>query len=233
MHEIDREIIMEWVDRSCCNCGRNIDFYTMIAPFYDGLVGPFLRSARKDIIRSARAEKCRYVLEVACGTGEQAIMLAKEGFEVTGIDLSPAMLGVARAKSPSNIGYFLGNAASMPFRDGSFDCVTISLALHEMESHIRAGVAGEMLRVLAEGGRLILLDYSAPEVWKPAAGLALLGLVERIAGAEHFRNFVRFTRAGGLEKFLGLFPLKIIRSRSYFLGALRLFLAEKEPFREQ
>ncbi len=82
------------------NSRQKVDFYNLVAPFYDILVGPFLRPARKDIVRGAKAEKCRRILDVACGTGEQAIMLAKAGIEVTGIDLSPAMLGVARDKSP-------------------------------------------------------------------------------------------------------------------------------------
>ncbi|MGA2402154.1 MAG: class I SAM-dependent methyltransferase [Syntrophobacteraceae bacterium] len=209
------------------NSRQKIDFYTLVAPFYDILVGPFLRPARKDIRRGAEAEKCRRILDVACGTGEQAIVLAKAGSDVTGIDLSPAMLGVARRKSPPNVAYFLGDAKNLPFGSGSFDCVTISLALHEMAPQTRMEVTGEMLRVLAAGGKLIVFDYAALQNWRHASGLALLGLLERIAGGEHFRNFVRFTRMGGIDHFLKAFPLKVIRSRSYFLGALRLVLSKK------
>ncbi len=209
------------------NSHQKVDFYTLVAPFYDIFVGPFLRPARKDIRRGAEAEKCRRILDVACGTGEQAIALAKAGSDVTGIDLSPAMLGVARRKSSPNVSYFLGNAENLPFDSGSFDCVNISLALHEMAPRTRMKVTGEMLRVLAPGGEFIVFDYAASENWRHASGLALLGLLERIAGAEHFRNFVRFTRMGGIDHFLRAFPLKVIRSRSYFLGALRLVLSKK------
>ncbi len=183
------------------NPPQKVDFYTLVAPFYDILAGPFLRHARQDIVRGAEAEKCRRILDVACGTGEQAIMLAKTGIEVTGIDSSPAMLGVGRRKSHSNAAYLLCNAQNLPFGPGSFDCVTISLALHEMATETRLGTTGEMLRVLTPGGKLIVFDYAAPENWRCTFGLALLGLLEKIAGKEHFKNFVRFTRTGGSTNF--------------------------------
>jgi len=211
------------------NSRQRVDFYTLVAPFYDILVGPFLIPARKGVVRGAGAQKCRRILEVACGTGEQAIMLAKAGIEVTGIDLSPAMLGVARDKSPPNVAYFLGNAEDLPFASGSFDCVTISLALHEMAHETRMRTTGEMLRVLTPDGKLMIFDYTALENWRSAFGLTLLGLVERIAGGEHFRNFVRFIRTGGIDRFLKPFPLQVIGSRNYFLGALRLIILEKRP----
>ena len=148
------------------NSSQRGDFYTAVAPFYDALVGPFLMPARKGVVRGAEAQKCRRILEVACGTGEQAIMLAKAGIEVTGIDLSPAMLGVARGKSPPSVAYFLANAEDLPFGSGSFDCATISLALHEMAHETRMRTMGEMLRVLTADGKLIVFDYAAPENWR-------------------------------------------------------------------
>ncbi len=209
------------------NSRQEVDFYTLVAPFYDILVGPFLRPARKGVVRAAEGQKCRRILDVACGTGEQAIMLAKAGLEVTAIDLSPAMLRVARHKSPPSVSYFLGNAQDLPFSSGSFDCVTISLALHEMAHETRMGATREMLRVLSPGGKLIVFDYAAPQNGRSAFGLTLLGFPERIAGAEHFRNFVRFTRMGGIDQFLKAFPLKVTGGMTYFPGTLRLLVSEK------
>jgi len=210
------------------NPPQKVDFYTLIAPFYDILVGPFLRHARKGVVIGAEAEKCR-ILDVACGTGEQAIMLARAGLDVTGVDHSGAMLKVARGKSPPTVSYVLGNAENLPFEPEAFDCVSVSLSLHEMEYHTRIGVAVEMLRVLAPDGRLIVFDYAAGQNTKFALALGFLGILERIAGAEHFANFVRFTRMGGIGHFLKAFPLRTITTRSYFLGALQLIVAEKSP----
>jgi demethylmenaquinone methyltransferase/2-methoxy-6-polyprenyl-1,4-benzoquinol methylase len=205
-----------------------IDFYTLIAPFYDAFVGPFLRAARKDITREAAAGGCRRVLEVACGTGEQARMFAKEGLAVTGVDLSGAMLGVAAARDRPPVSFVLGNAEKLPFEPESFDCVSVSLALHEMayDSAIRVGL--EMLRVLAPDGRLIVFDHAAGQNVRSALAVGVLGLLERVAGRAHFSNFIRFTRMGGVERFLESFPLKIVAGETYFLGALKLVVARKD-----
>lgn len=209
------------------NGRRKIDLYTMAAPFYDFLTVPFLKAARKGIVQAARAQQCGRILDVACGTGEQARMLARAGFAVNGIDLSPAMLTVARRKSPPAVTYFRGNAENLPFESACFDCATISLALHEMPHEMSKGVAAEILRVLTPGGRLIVFDYAALHNGGSAWGLALLGLAEKMAGAEHFRNFVRFTRSGGIQQFFDSFKLRKINTSSSFMGALQAVTMEK------
>jgi demethylmenaquinone methyltransferase/2-methoxy-6-polyprenyl-1,4-benzoquinol methylase len=206
---------------------NTIDFYTLIAPFYDGLVGPFLRAVRKDICREAKTQGRPRVLDVACGTGQQAIMLSKAGLDVTAVDISGAMIAVAHRKSPPAVSYVLANAGNLPFGPGVFDFATVSLALHEMAHDTRTRVAVEMLRTLAPHGKLAVFDYAAQQHMGFSAGF--LGTLERIAGAEHFRNFVRFTRMGGIYGFLSAFPLKILSTRTYFLGALQLVIAEKRP----
>ncbi|MGC9195630.1 MAG: class I SAM-dependent methyltransferase [Syntrophobacteraceae bacterium] len=204
------------------------DFYAMAAPFYDFLTAPFLKRARTEILRAARIQKCARILDVACGTGEQARMLEKTGFEVNGIDLSPSMLAVARRKSPVAVTYFHANAENMPFQSSCFDCVTISLALHEMEHKMSIAVAGEILRVLSPGGKLIVLDYAGLNNGGSRLGLSLMGLVEKVAGGDHFRNFVRFIRNGGIEQFLDSFQLKTISANGTLLGALKLVILEKK-----
>ncbi len=204
------------------------DLYEIAAPFYDLLTAPFLIAARRCIVRTACAQECRRILDVACGTGELALMLAKAGLEVCGIDLSPAMLSVARRKGPRRIACVHGNGENLPFASGDFDCVTISLALHEMRHEVSRGVVAEILRVLAPGGKLIVFDYASLKSGASGPGLALMGLVEKMAGREHFRNFVRFTRHGGLRQLLEPFGLTMMSSEPFFSGALQCVTLIKE-----
>lgn len=205
-----------------------VDLYDIAAPFYDFFTAPLLKAARGTIVRTAKAHKCRRILDVACGTGELATMLAKAGLEVNAIDLSPAMLAVAGRKSHPRIAFYRGSAENLPYASACFDCVTISLALHEMEPNMRMGAAAEILRVLTPGGKLIVFDYAPLYNGGSALGLALMGLVEKMAGREHFRNFVRFTRSGGIKQLLEPFELTAINSRFSFLRALQVATFEKK-----
>ena len=208
------------------NASRTHDFYSLVAPFYDAGVGPFLRMVRTDICRIAKDLMCRRILDVACGAGEQVVMLAKAGMKATGVDLSPAMLREALKKSPPGVCFFQGDAASLPFAPGTFDCASISLALHEMEPQTGMKVLEQMLKVLSPHGKLIVFDYSITNGFVSGLSLGLLGLIERLAGRRHFKNFVRFARAGAIERFLGQFALRTLACRKYFFGSLGLYILE-------
>jgi hypothetical protein len=96
-----------------------------------------------------------------------------------------------------------------------------------MERKTGLGVMAEILRVLTPGGKLIVFDYAALQNRGSGLGLTLMGLVEKFAGKEHFRNFVRFTRSGGTIKLLEPFPVKTIESKLSFLGAMQIVTLEK------
>ncbi|SHL63620.1 MULTISPECIES: class I SAM-dependent methyltransferase [Streptomyces] len=99
------------------------------------------------------------VLEVAIGSGRN-LEFYPAGISVTGLDLSPEMLELAR-KHAAALGREVelreGEAHAMPFPDGSFDTVVCTLGLCSVPDH-RAVIA-EMYRVLRPGGRLLLLDH--------------------------------------------------------------------------
>jgi ubiquinone/menaquinone biosynthesis C-methylase UbiE len=125
------------------------------------------------------------VLEVAVGTG---LNLAHypAGLRITGIDLSPQMLAVARQRA-AELGVDAtlreGDAQSMPFADESFDTVVCTLALCGIPDD-RAAIA-EMKRVLRPGGRLLLLDHVGSTWWPIWAVQRLVELASVRSAEEH------------------------------------------------
>ncbi len=105
------------------------------------------------------------VLDVACGTGIVARMVAqhtKGQARVVGLDLSPAMLAVARsvsAREGLEIAWHEGSASALPFPDGSFDLVLVQHGLQFFPD--KAAAMGEMSRVLAPGGRAATSTWTA------------------------------------------------------------------------
>jgi SAM-dependent methyltransferase len=83
-------------------------------------------------------------LDVATGTGAVAIRAAAAGAEVTGVDIAPGMLEVARAKAPE-IDFDLGDVQALPYEDGSFDVVSSCLGFIFAPDH--GATAGELARV--------------------------------------------------------------------------------------
>lgn len=105
-------------------------------------------------------------LDVCCGTGDLALALAAAGADVTGLDFSEEMLGVARARlqrkrASTRVELICGDAQKLPFADNTFDAVTIGYGLRNLADW-RRGLA-EMHRVVRPGGRVVVLDFGKPE----------------------------------------------------------------------
>ena len=124
------------------------------------------------------------VLDVACGPGLLACAFAKVARHVTGIDVTPAMLELARAEQQSgglrNITWELGDVPPLPFADHSFSIVTARFALHHLLDPL--AVLKEMRRVCRPGGRIAIAD-SAPSQSKADAFNAM----ERLRDPSHVR----------------------------------------------
>ncbi len=121
-------------------------------------------------------------LDVACGPGILACTLAGHARHVTGIDLTPAMIGQARARQAAlrldNLEWHVGNATALPFDDGSFDRVTTRYSFHHMPDP--AATLAEMKRVCRPGGRIVVID-ATPDAAKQAAYDAM----ERLRDPSH------------------------------------------------
>ena len=100
------------------------------------------------------------VLEVAVGTGRD-LPYYSAGIELTGIDLSPEMLAIARARADEQgITAELreGDAEALPFADATFDTVVCALALCSIPRP--AAAVAEMARVVVPGGSVVLVDHT-------------------------------------------------------------------------
>jgi ubiquinone/menaquinone biosynthesis C-methylase UbiE len=101
-------------------------------------------------------------LDVGCGAGHVAELAAAAGADVTGIDLSPRLVGVAKARAEAggyDIDYSVGDAENLAVADASFDIVSSSFGMIFAPDH--AAAARELARVTRPGGRL---GFSA---WTP------------------------------------------------------------------
>ena len=119
-------------------------------------------------LRAALAEQDAHrhttprLLDLACGTGSflREVKANWPRLHVTGLDLSPHYLAVARRTlaSWSRTRLVEGAAEAMPFADGEFDIITCIYLFHELPPRVRRAVVAEMHRVLRPGGTLILVD---------------------------------------------------------------------------
>ncbi|MFQ5512026.1 MAG: bifunctional demethylmenaquinone methyltransferase/2-methoxy-6-polyprenyl-1,4-benzoquinol methylase UbiE [Candidatus Krumholzibacteriia bacterium] len=153
------------------------EMFTEIARTYD-LLNHVLslnvdRLWRRDLIRLAEAPDDGCVLDACTGTADVAIGFASRlrSGRVFGVDLSAGMLGaghdkLARRNLNGRVRLVESDVLALPFRDGSFDAVTIAFGLRNLPDY-RKGVA-EMARVLRPGGKLAILEFCPP-----AGGLPL------------------------------------------------------------
>lgn len=144
---------------SVTDTARVRDQYDRTAGGYDRKISFFervlFRDGREWVCSRAEGE----ILEIAVGTGRN-LPLYPAGSRITGIELSPAMLEIARRRA-RDLGVRAdlreGDAQALDFADESFDCVVCTLALCTIPDHRRA--IDEMRRVLRPGGRLLLLEH--------------------------------------------------------------------------
>jgi ubiquinone/menaquinone biosynthesis C-methylase UbiE len=120
------------------------------------------RLEKRLIARLAAPRAGQSALDVGTGTGHYAAYLDDLGLRVTGIDASPAMLEVARAR-PSDVAWQEGDAAALPYPADSFDLV-LSVTMLEFVPDPAAALA-EMYRVLRPGGRLVAAVLNARSPW--------------------------------------------------------------------
>ncbi len=95
------------------------------------------------------------VVDLGCGSGVFTNLLQRRGYRCSGVDLSPKMIAIARAKF-SDIEFIEGDIECLPFADASFDGVLLSGVLHHFPDRSRC--AAEVFRILRPAGKFVAFD---------------------------------------------------------------------------
>lgn len=134
-----------------------------------------LEPAARHVVERAAIAPGERVLDVACGTGNAALLAAAAGARVTGLDSAARLIDVARARAAADgadAEFAVGDALALPFADGAFDAVVSVFGVIFVPDPARA--IAEILRVLAPGGRAVL------SAWVPEGAIdAMLGVFGR------------------------------------------------------
>lgn len=121
---------------------------------------------RKRLVKLVAARKPASVLDVATGTADLSISLAKYSKAmITGIDIAEDMIEIGRKKIidrglSKQIGLQVADSENIPFNDFSFDAAIVSFGVRNFE-HLDKGLS-EMFRVLKPGGMIAILEFSRP-----------------------------------------------------------------------
>ena len=145
-----------------------------IAPTYDKLNHILSLSIdkmwRRRVVRKVRRMKPEKIMDLATGTGDLAIKLAKAmpKAKIMGVDLSEKMLAVAAEKVrrkglDDHIALYQGDAENLDVTDGVLDVVTVAFGVRNF-GNLEQGLS-EIMRSLRSGGHIVVLEFSTPRNW--------------------------------------------------------------------
>jgi ubiquinone/menaquinone biosynthesis C-methylase UbiE len=124
------------------------------------------RAFREQLVNLAHLAAGESVLDAGCGTGSLAIAAKGQvgaSGRVVGIDASPAMIARATSKAAKagiDVSFKTAVVEALPFPGAQFDVVLSTLMLHHLPRKVREQCAGEIRRVLALEGRLLVVDFA-------------------------------------------------------------------------
>ena len=140
------------------------------------------RHWKRRVVEVAAVQGGERAVDLACGTGDLAFLLAGRGARVTGLDLTPRMLRLARRRDTNDrLRLVAGDMASLPLADACADLVTAGYGLRNVP--VLEDAVREIFRVLRPGGRFVALDFNRPaNAAVRAAYLAYLAMVGSALG---------------------------------------------------
>jgi ubiquinone/menaquinone biosynthesis C-methylase UbiE len=140
-----------------------------LTPFYDGfawLLGE--GTMKRRLIEQAGIAPGHDVLDLGCGTGTLALMIKRmhPGAEVSGVDIDPKILAIARGKVAAagvDVRLVEGSATAPPLPAASFDRVLTSLMLHHLTTPQKRAALTAARGLLRSGGELHVADWGKPQ----------------------------------------------------------------------
>lgn len=185
------------------------NMFDEVAPTYDflnhllslGIDTHWRVAAAKRARKQVEGERKPKILDVATGTGDLAALMAKiPNAKVTGYDLSPEMLVIARQKYP-NIKFLEGFAEKMPFTNNSFHVVSAGFGVRNFED-LTQGMR-EFRRVLKPGGRTYIIEPMIPRnpVMKKLYLIYFKNVLPKIAGMLSKSTFAYDYLPNSVEQF--------------------------------
>jgi len=172
------------------HAGRVREMFATIAGRYD-LLNHLLslnidKKWRRLVVNRVRAKivaRESLILDVACGTGDLSLMLFEiDGARVVGTDFCRPMLSIAAEKVPAGVRLIEGDALSLPFKDATFDAVTIAFGLRNLAG-VESGLK-ELRRILKPNGWVAVLEFSRPSnaLLRPLFGLYFRKILPLLGG---------------------------------------------------
>ncbi len=148
----------EQVTKMFDNVSKEYDFLNRVLTFGLDI------SWRKKVVKIVAKNNSKNILDIATGTGDLAINLAKiKTAKITGLDISKGMLDIAKAKVKKknlSVELILGDSENLPFADATFDAITVGYGVRNFEN-LDKGLK-EIYRVLKPNGIFVVLETSQP-----------------------------------------------------------------------
>lgn len=206
------------------HAGRVREMFAGIAKRYDLLnhllSGNVDKRWRRIVARRVREKLTSSnsrILDVACGTGDLSLTLFENtGARVVGTDFCRPMLEIAAGKTSDRIPLIEGDALDLPFRDGSFEVVTIAFGLRNLAT-VEGGLA-ELRRVLKPGGWVAVLEFSRPAnaMMRPLFGLYFTRVLPLMGGLVSGSRMAYSYLPASVQKFPDQKQLSLLMQRAGF-----------------
>ncbi|GGI52175.1 SAM-dependent methyltransferase [Mucilaginibacter galii] len=189
-------------------------FYNNLSAFYP-LIDVFLKSQKKVLVQEINAQQRGALLEIGVGNG--AHLRAYKKHKITGIDISPGMLEVARKQNCADVELYQMDGKALAFKCNQFDYVVLSHVIAVVDDADQ--LMREVERVLKPKGKVFILNHFTPENWLKYIDYAF-SIISRFF---HFKSVFHIQDVNSLNK------LSLIKEVGLGLGSYyKLLIFQKD-----